>query len=91
MNVYHYTARNDNVDILKMLLDFDSHLLVVNARDMDGSTPLHYAARNDHKLVVEMLLNAGVDVNVRDRRGRTAEQTARSSYIKNMIQQQKVK
>ena len=43
----------------------------VNAKDVDGGTPLHEAASDGRKEVVELLIDNGADVNVKDDRGMT--------------------
>ncbi len=44
----------------------------IDARNIDGVTPLHEAARNGHQaLVTIMVKELGADVNVRDNQGAT--------------------
>jgi len=43
----------------------------VNARGVDGSSPLHHAVSSDHLDVADLLLKAGADVSATDRYGVT--------------------
>jgi len=43
----------------------------LDARDSTGETPLHWAARYDDMEIVRLLIEAGADVTVKDREGRT--------------------
>ena len=36
----------------------------INARDMDGTTPLYQAAKYDHAHVIALLLDAGADAGL---------------------------
>ena len=43
----------------------------VNAKDIDGWTPLRKAAFYGHREIVELLIANGADVNAKDDEGRT--------------------
>ncbi|XP_077977549.1 uncharacterized protein LOC144433113 [Glandiceps talaboti] len=50
-----------NIEECKRLLDSD--ILLLDARDITGATPLHYAVRYNHKDIVQELLSRKVDVD----------------------------
>jgi ankyrin repeat protein len=54
-------AKKCDVARLKELLAADPNL--IDARDVDGSTPLHCAVWKGHLPVVTLLIEAGADVN----------------------------
>ncbi|MBQ4875166.1 MAG: ankyrin repeat domain-containing protein [Rickettsiaceae bacterium H1] len=63
-------AYNGNEKIVEQLLQKNAD---VNAQTEEGSTPLIAAAEEGHKGVVNLLLNGkDIDVNVKDRNGKTA-------------------
>ena len=43
----------------------------IDARDMDGNTPLHIAARCNRKNIVQVLIHKGANVNAKNKRGNT--------------------
>ncbi|CRK32193.1 hypothetical protein BN1723_003857 [Verticillium longisporum] len=65
----HAAARLGNCEMMKMLLD---HGADINARDIEGRTPLLAAVEAYKGDAIIFLLEAGVDVNAHDEQGRTA-------------------
>jgi len=49
---------------------------VADAKDNDGCVPLHLAASRGHDPSVELLLEYGADRSLKNKRGRTAYETA---------------
>ncbi|EEY18879.1 conserved hypothetical protein [Verticillium alfalfae VaMs.102] len=65
----HAAARLGNCEMMQMLLD---HGADINARDIEGRTPLLAAVEAYKGDAIIFLLEAGVDVNAHDEQGRTA-------------------
>lgn len=60
---------SDDPAVVKLLLQAGAE---VDARNLNGDTPLHYAASLGRMEVMPLLLKAGADVNALDRNGHTA-------------------
>lgn len=66
----HYAARNDDEEMLHLLLNVRG--IELNVRCTNGFTPLMEAAETGGVKATEALLTAGADVNVEDKTGKTA-------------------
>ncbi|KAF4529825.1 hypothetical protein B566_EDAN013993 [Ephemera danica] len=76
----HCAAGNGYVEILKLLLEWDSTLL--NKQDKDGETALHLACAVGNDEIVYSLLNfEGLDLNLTDKWGNTCFHTAALSKV----------
>lgn len=67
--LFHAIANSNPLDAVKLL---ESSLLVyadkeaqVNARNVNGASPLHIAVINQHSNLVQLLLKYGADVNLK--------------------------
>ncbi|KAF9641148.1 ankyrin domain protein [Lasiodiplodia theobromae] len=60
----HWAASRGSVELCRLLLDGQGHVVDVNARDNDGDTPLHwlFLPYNSSYEVAEYLLDHGADV-----------------------------
>ena len=64
----HSAALEGDLATVRRLLDQG---VAVDARDVDGTTPLHGAAGNRHIEIVRLLIERGADVNAQDSIGRS--------------------
>jgi len=64
----HEAAKAGDIEAVKQHLAAGADL---NAKNIDGWTPLHKAAQKGHKEVAELLIAGGADVNAKDRDGET--------------------
>ena len=62
LNVLIDAAEKGNIEAVKQHLAAGAD---VNAKDVDGGTPLHEAAVNGHKEIVKLLIAKGADVNAK--------------------------
>jgi prolyl 4-hydroxylase len=65
----HDAAQRGDVDKLNSVIESMAHLL--DAKDMNGWTPLHEGARGGHESVVRVLVEKGASINERNKRGET--------------------
>jgi hypothetical protein len=56
----HHAVWMEKVDLVKFLLDSGA---AVNARRMDGFTPLHWAAYKGNTAIAKLLVDQGADIN----------------------------
>lgn len=77
-----HAALVDDRDLLQLMISFGAN---VNSRAMGGYTPLMMAALHDHVHVLRALLAAGADPRLRDRKGRTAMDKARSATAAELL------
>jgi ankyrin repeat protein len=71
----HYAAWYGYLDVCRLLLDWGAK---VDPLDKWKDTPLHDAARTGQLSVVKLLVERGADVSVKNGRGKTASDMARS-------------
>jgi len=65
----HFAAREGQLEITKMLLDYGSH---VNQVCINSATPLHFAAEKGHMDIIKLLLTRGADATLKLDNGLTA-------------------
>ena len=79
----HLAARNGHLDVVRHLHGVGANL---NAQDMwNYATPLILAAEGGHTDVVRFLIDRRVRLDVEDKFGTTAAQSARTPDIRNLI------
>jgi len=61
-------VKNDKIKTVKQHLAAGTD---VDAKSVQGLTPLHVAAIEGHKEILKLLIAKGADVNAKDKRGRT--------------------
>ena len=77
----HAAAFSGNLEVVRILIEYDAD---VNARDVDGYTPLYVASERENLQggsVLRLLLEHGADINARTNSGRTALHRASSFGI----------
>jgi uncharacterized protein len=78
----HFAAKRDNVDMMRLLLHFKAD---VNARDLNGRTPLFYAAMLNHANSVAFLLSNMGSALAIDKQGNRIEDVTSDPEILRMI------
>ena len=73
----HWAVYEDNVDMVKFLLDHDANIEEIT--NDNGSTALHLAAHKGYQLPMKVLLENGANVNAKDKSGKTPLHEAASS------------
>ena len=63
-----HKAAYDHEEILVLLIDKSAD---INAKDINGNTPLHNASIKGHIKIVEILVGKGANVNAKTDNGRT--------------------
>ncbi|XP_042485346.1 protein ACCELERATED CELL DEATH 6-like isoform X2 [Macadamia integrifolia] len=91
-NVIHITAKNGRSKLLSYMLRQKSKFgKLINAKDINGNTPLHLATKNFHPKVVCILVRDGnVDMTIMNNEGLTALDIAEMSKIDDTISLPKV-
>jgi ankyrin repeat protein len=82
-NPMHIAARNDKVENLKWLLRLNSGS--INARDLNGSTPLHSAIEGGNIGAFRCLLMEGANVEIPDNKKRTPLKLALANNNMEMV------
>jgi ankyrin repeat protein len=77
----HSAANYGYLNVCRVLLDWGAK---VNPVDKWKDTPLHYAAWAGHLSVVKLLVERGADVRLRNGKGLTASEAARSKGKKDV-------
>jgi hypothetical protein len=72
-----HLAAMHNVGLMRKLWPFIDHK-VINSQDNDGLTCLHMAAASGEKETVEFLLDNGADLKIKNNKGQTAIDLAKS-------------
>ena len=93
-NPFHLAAENNNTDMLRLLYDSpmmpDDKLSILNAQDCKGNTAMHLAAKKGNFKVVQMgLLLDGIDVELKNKNGKTAMVSTRNLKIQNLFENYK--
>lgn len=83
-------ARDNQLEVLRELLNKFSGDPVVNEGDDIGTTALHTAASNGHKECVELLLQFGANVELKNCYGQTAYAKTSNSEIQELIKPKEV-
>ena len=71
-----FEAKHGTLHTVTTILHDDPHL-DLNARDTGGNTALHYAVRRGSKMVKALLAQAGIKVNITNKKGHTPARLAR--------------
>ena len=72
-------VKNDKIKTVKQHLAAGTD---VDAKSVQGLTPLHVAAIEGHKEILKLLIAKGADVDAKDKRGRTPLVYAKGAAIK---------
>ncbi len=67
-NVLHYACQSGSDELVEYIL---RHILITDARNIYGQTPLHLAAMNCTVKTLSALLNSGFNLNLKDENGKT--------------------
>ncbi|KKT23979.1 MAG: hypothetical protein UW09_C0001G0042 [candidate division TM6 bacterium GW2011_GWF2_43_87] len=78
----HHVPATGNLSLLKYLVDaMKKNKMDINAKGEDGDTTLRYAASCDNLEMFKYLIEAGADLNVKDKVGRTILHVAGVSIL----------
>jgi hypothetical protein len=83
MTELHLAARDGNVQLVDEILEGrNGHTKVsINVQNAVGQTPMHLAAKWGRLNVIEFLIEAGADLEIKDRKGRTPLHEAKDSRV----------
>lgn len=77
-------AREGNIEAISAILKL-THPPAINCTDVNGNTALHCASYCDQKTVSVLLLQNGIDPSIKNNRGQTALDLARSAETKQVL------
>ncbi|XP_057316928.1 uncharacterized protein LOC130657919 [Hydractinia symbiolongicarpus] len=84
-NAYHFSAKFDHQDVLKILINCD--VTHINNVDNDNNTPLHLASARDHVECVKLLLSIPhINVNIQNWKNQTAYDVACNSATRRLLE-----
>jgi len=78
----HYAVDKGHNEFVELLIENGAD---VNAKKVDGDTPLHAAAMNGHKAIAELLIENGADVNANSWGGWTPLHCAKTKEITELL------
>ena len=80
----HILSKHKYKDLVQLVLDKGAD---INAQTSDiGATPLMFAVYDNHIEIVKLLLEKGADKNIKNKRGNTAYDIARTEEMKELLQ-----
>lgn len=82
----HFAAKRDNVELMRLLLHFKADL---NARDLNGRTPLFHAAIQNNERAVAFLLSNMSNALAIDKHGNKLEDVTQHPEILKMLRKGK--
>jgi len=81
-SLLYLAARNGYYNLTEYLLNKGIN---VNEVQNDGSTALHGAAYYGQQLIIQLLIDHGIDTSIKNRFGNTAAEEAKTTFIKDLI------
>ena len=81
-SLLYLSARNGYFDMTEYLIKKGIN---INEVQRDGSTALHGAAYYGQEIVIQLLIENGIDIQIKNRFGSTADQEAQTKRIKELI------
>lgn len=82
----HAAAMTGNMNFLRMFEHNKGADIDWNATDRNGVTPIHYATYRNHKKAVQFLLSVKADPHIKDGRGRTASELAKTEEMRALFE-----